>query len=157
MPGVLKVVRDGSFLAVVAGREYQAVQAMWALAQAARWIDPKQELPDQAAIYDYLKKLPARDTTILNRGMIASAGSAYSATYHRPYQMHGSIGPSCAVALFADDTLDRVDARPGRVSVAPRARRACRHSARQAFAASTWKVRAATATTAPTTPAPTPR
>ena len=39
MPGVLKVVRDGNFLAVIAGREYQAVQAMWALAQAARWID----------------------------------------------------------------------------------------------------------------------
>ena len=105
MPGVLKVVRDGSFLAVIAGREYQAVQAMWALAQAARWIDPKQELPDQAAIYDYLKKLPARDTTILNRGMIASTGSAYSATYHRPYQMHGAIGPACAIALHADDSL----------------------------------------------------
>ena len=35
MPGVLKVVRDGSFLAVVAEREFQAVQAMRALAQAA--------------------------------------------------------------------------------------------------------------------------
>src|SRR5262249_34418582 len=105
MPGVLKVVRDGSFLAVIAGREYQAVQAMWALAHAARWIDAKQELPDQAAIYDYLKTLPSRDTTILNHGMIASSSSVHSATYHRPYQMHAAIGPACAVALYADDSL----------------------------------------------------
>jgi len=73
--------------------------------QAARWIDSKQELPDQAAIYDYLKKLPSRDTTIVNLGMIASGSSVHSATYHRPYQMHGAIGPACAIALYADDSL----------------------------------------------------
>ena len=32
LPGVLKVHRDGNFLAVIAGREYQAVVAMNALA-----------------------------------------------------------------------------------------------------------------------------
>ena len=151
MPGVLKVVRDGSFLAVIAGREYQAVQAMWVLAQAARWIDPKQELPDQAAIYDYLKKLPARDTTILNRGMIASTGSAYSATYHRPYQMHGAIGPACAIALYADDSLTVWSHGQGMFPL----RRALAELVGfrpTRFAASTWKVRAATATTAPMTP-----
>src|SRR4029078_9384497 len=37
MPGVLKVVRDGSFLAVIAEREYQAVKAMDALAMASHW------------------------------------------------------------------------------------------------------------------------
>jgi nicotinate dehydrogenase subunit B len=105
LPGVLKVVRDGSFLAVIAEREYQAVQAMRALAQAARWDETKPGLPDQATIYDYLKKLPSRDTTILNRGMTASTNSVHSAIYHRPYQMHGAIGPACAVALFADDAL----------------------------------------------------
>ncbi len=37
MPGVMKVVRDGNFLAVVADREFRAIKAMNALAAAARW------------------------------------------------------------------------------------------------------------------------
>src|SRR5262249_6880790 len=37
MPGVIKVVRDGNFLGVIAEREFQAIEAMRALASAARW------------------------------------------------------------------------------------------------------------------------
>ena len=37
MPGVVKVVREGSYLAVVAEREWQAIKAMRALAAAAHW------------------------------------------------------------------------------------------------------------------------
>src|SRR6202043_3866808 len=37
MTGVVKVLRDGNFLAVVAYREFQAVKAMRALSLAARW------------------------------------------------------------------------------------------------------------------------
>ena len=35
MPGVVKVVRDGNFLAVVAKKEFQAIKAMRALSAAA--------------------------------------------------------------------------------------------------------------------------
>ncbi|MBV9630397.1 MAG: xanthine dehydrogenase family protein molybdopterin-binding subunit [Xanthobacteraceae bacterium] len=104
LPGVLKVVRDGSFLGIVAEREYQAITAMRALAQAARWSETS-ALPDPASIYTYLQGLPARDVTILDRGTLADASNVLTATYHRPYQMHGAIGPACAVALFADDAL----------------------------------------------------
>ena len=104
LPGVLKVVRDGSFLGVIAEREYQAITAMRALAQAARWSEAS-ALPDPASIYTYLQSLPARDVTILDRGTLADASNVLTATYHRPYQMHGGIGPACAVALFADDAL----------------------------------------------------
>jgi nicotinate dehydrogenase subunit B len=104
LPGVLKVVRDGSFLGVIAEREYQAVTAMRALAQAAHWSNAS-ALPDPASIYTYLQGLPKRDVTILDRGTLADASNVLSATYHRPYQMHGAIGPACAVALFADDEL----------------------------------------------------
>ena len=37
MPGVIAVVRDGSFLGVVAEREEQAVKAREALAKSAKW------------------------------------------------------------------------------------------------------------------------
>ena len=58
MPGVVKVVRDGNFLAVVAEKEFQAIKAMHALAAAAKWQEtaslPKQDdLPrgvDQPAV-----------------------------------------------------------------------------------------------------------
>src|SRR3954469_23145226 len=39
MPGVIKVIRDGGFLAVVAAREWEAVQAMRALRAACTWAE----------------------------------------------------------------------------------------------------------------------
>ncbi|MGA9498733.1 MAG: molybdopterin cofactor-binding domain-containing protein [Pseudolabrys sp.] len=105
LPGVLKVHRDGNFLAVIAAREYQAVVAMNALAAATTWAE-LETLPDPNTIYEHLKSLPARNGVILNRvAPIPSGGKVLSATFKRPYQMHGSIGPSCAVAQFKDDAL----------------------------------------------------
>ena len=37
LPGVIKIVRDGNFLAVVARKEFQAIKAMNALSAAAKW------------------------------------------------------------------------------------------------------------------------
>ena len=105
LPGVLKVHRDGNFLAVIAAREYQAVVAMNALAATTTWAE-LETLPDPNTIYEHLKSLPARNDVILNRvGPIPSGGKILSATFKRPYQMHGSIGPSCAIAQFKDDAL----------------------------------------------------
>src|SRR2546421_3997076 len=42
MPGVVKIVRDGNFLAVVAEREYLAIKAMRTLAASARWEETAQ-------------------------------------------------------------------------------------------------------------------
>ena len=105
LPGVLKVHRDGNFLAVIAEREYQAVVAMNALAAATTWAECE-TLPDPKTIYDYLKSLPSKNDVILNRtAMVPLGGKTLSATFKRPYQMHGSIGPSCAIALFKDDAI----------------------------------------------------
>ncbi|MDB5599001.1 MAG: putative oxidoreductase subunit protein [Xanthobacteraceae bacterium] len=105
MPGVIKVVRDGSFLAVVAAGEFQAIQAMNALSSLAQW-EGQANLPKQANISDVIRALPAQDTVILNQGSLGQAsGRALKATYHRPYQMHGAIGPSCALAQFKDGTM----------------------------------------------------
>ena len=47
MPGVIAVVRDGSFLGIVAEREEQAIKARQALIKSAKWtLGP--ELPDPA-------------------------------------------------------------------------------------------------------------
>ena len=106
MPGVVGVVRDGSFLAVAAETEWGAVEAMRRLAAAARW-SKGTALPAGRPVADTLKALPSRDTTILDRGTPgAGAGlRRVAAAFSRPYQAHGSIGPSCAVARLDGDTL----------------------------------------------------
>jgi CO/xanthine dehydrogenase Mo-binding subunit len=105
LPGVLKVHRDGNFLGVIAEREYQAIVAMKALSAVTVW-DESETLPEKSTIYDYLKSLPAKNDVILNRGAaVPPGGKTLSASFTRPYQMHGSIGPSCAVALMKDDML----------------------------------------------------
>src|SRR5208282_3618510 len=59
LPGVLKVVRDGSYLAVVAEREYQAIVAMRALAAAAAW-DEQPSLAAVSPIDAFLRRAPSR-------------------------------------------------------------------------------------------------
>ncbi|WP_448188744.1 molybdopterin cofactor-binding domain-containing protein [Azospirillum sp. sgz301742] len=105
MPGVLKVVRDGSFLAVIAEREFQAVTARQALAEAAQW-DAGPVLPERADIYRFIEAQPAEIRPIRDdHGAPPAGAKTVEATFHRPYQMHASIGPSCAVGLFQDDRL----------------------------------------------------
>jgi nicotinate dehydrogenase subunit B len=105
MPGVVKVVRDGNFLAVVASKEFLAVKAMNALSAAAKWKETAR-LPKQDDVLALVTGLPSKDSTIFERSNPSVAGvSTIEATYTRPYQSHGSIGPSCAIAQLADDGL----------------------------------------------------
>jgi nicotinate dehydrogenase subunit B len=105
LPGVVKVVRDGNFLAVVAVKEFLAIKAMNALAAAAKWKETA-GLPKQGDLADVLVKLPSQDSTIFERSNPSAVGrKTIEATYTRPYQSHGSIGPSCAVAQFSDGAM----------------------------------------------------
>ena len=106
MPGVIKVVVRQNFVGVVAEKPWQAVRAAAAL--KAEW-SAGSGLPRQADFYDYLRKQPSRDTLVVDsRDVDATVGGAATivkATYRHPYQMHGSMGTSCAVA---DVQADRV-------------------------------------------------
>ncbi|MEA2974520.1 MAG: nicotinate dehydrogenase subunit [Alphaproteobacteria bacterium] len=105
MPGVLKVVRNGNYLAVIAEREFQAIQAMHALAAAAQW-DEQAKLTDYPGVYDLLQKGPSEELVIFDTKTPPAPGArTVEATYRRPYQMHAAIGPSCAVALLQDGKL----------------------------------------------------
>jgi CO/xanthine dehydrogenase Mo-binding subunit len=105
VPGVLKVVRDGNFLAVIAEREFQAIEAMRALAAGARWHESA-KLPNAAKLATVLTGLPSQDTTVFDqKGPSGAAVKSLEATYTRPYLSHGSIGPSCAVAHLDNGSL----------------------------------------------------
>jgi len=105
LPGVVKVVRDGNFLAIVAKKQFQAIKAMAALSSAAKWKETA-SLPKQDDLPRVLTSLPSQDKTIFQQSNPAVTGQkAIEATYTRPYQAHGSIGPSCAVAQFTDGKM----------------------------------------------------
>ena len=100
-PGVIRVHRDGDFLAVVAEREYAAVTAMRALAAHAVW-QGGTPVPEPDALFADLAGREAKRTIIheASADTPVPAGRTITAQYRRRYQMHGSIGPSCAVAEF---------------------------------------------------------
>jgi len=96
-PGVVAVVRSGSFLAVAAQREEQAVKALEIAQRAARWDAPP--MPEQAETVPFLMGLPAQTSTVHAKGTPASgAARRFEAVYSKPYLAHASLGPSCALA-----------------------------------------------------------
>ena len=112
MAGVNRVVQNGSFLAVIAETEYQAVKASSRLETLAKW---KQEADISVVdIGEQLLEGPKRSLTVTedrdtdeNTSGISSDPeyTKLRARYKRPYLMHGSIGPSCAIALFEKNQL----------------------------------------------------
>ncbi len=104
MPGVIKVVRNGSFLGIVAEREDQVFSAAVALGKAAKW-NVESVLPGSDGIFDWLTSAKSNDTTILSKSRNdgAQPTKVIEATYLRPYHMHGSIGTSAAIAQLGVD------------------------------------------------------
>jgi CO/xanthine dehydrogenase Mo-binding subunit len=99
MAGLVKVVVKKDFVGVVAEKPWQAMQIAARL--KATWKEPA-GLPLQATYYDYLRKQPSRDASVVNSkdvdAKLTGAASVVRATYLHPFQMHGSMGTSCAVA-----------------------------------------------------------
>jgi len=99
VPGLIKVVVRNNFVGVVAEKQWQAAQAAKDL--KVTW-KPGLELPAQRDFYDHLRTLPSRDSMLVNSkdvdNKLKSASRVLKATYLHPYQAHGSIGSSCAVA-----------------------------------------------------------
>ncbi|WP_123025598.1 xanthine dehydrogenase family protein molybdopterin-binding subunit [Mycolicibacterium stellerae] len=106
LPGVVTVVRDGDFLAVIAEREEAALRAADRLCADAVW-EQTPSLPDEDDLPRFLTEAPA-DTTVVAEGQksLDAVRRSWSATYHRPFIAHGSIAPSCAVALAGDGALE---------------------------------------------------
>ena len=129
MPGVVKIVRDGNFLAVVATKEYQAVKAMRALAAVATWRETAR-LPKQDDLPAVLTGLPSQDSTIYQKSDPSAAGArTIEATYTRPLS-----GARIDRAVLRGGAIDRrhhdgVVAHPGRLS------RSCGHRGNVARAA----------------------
>lgn len=103
VPGVVQVVVDGSFVGIIAQDEWAAIRAHdWAKPRLRWTAGPP--LPADKPLPDVIRALPAKVTEVARQGRIdgdpAPGEKSFSATYFKPYLMHASTGPSCAVALF---------------------------------------------------------
>ena len=101
----MKVVVKKNFVGVVAQKPWQAIQAANKL--KVTWT-PGSGLPKQADFSDHLRnQKPTRDTLLVDSKdvdqKLSEAATVLKATYYHPYQMHGSIGSSCAVADVQGD------------------------------------------------------
>lgn len=107
IPGVVMIVREGKFVGVVAKTEWAAIKAAQAL--KVTWSKPTSKVPaTPEAIFKYLRNnKPARTLRPVNKGnadgALGQAKKTHQGTYRWPFQMHGMIGPSCAIADVKDD------------------------------------------------------
>jgi CO/xanthine dehydrogenase Mo-binding subunit len=103
----IRIVRKGNFLAIVAPSEWSAIKAARQL--KVKWSDWS-GLPEQADVYDALRKLKIADTTVMAKKgnadqAMQAAAKTHKASYAWPAQTHGSIGPSCAIADYKAGAL----------------------------------------------------
>ncbi|HZL38951.1 MAG TPA: molybdopterin cofactor-binding domain-containing protein [Pseudolabrys sp.] len=107
IPGA-KVVWDKGFLGVVADKEWDAIQAAEKL--KVEWSAVEPPFPDQASLYDHIRKAPVRKAQIEKQNgdvdaAFASASKVIAADYEWPFQSHASMGPACALIEIKDDQV----------------------------------------------------
>jgi nicotinate dehydrogenase subunit B len=104
IPGMIKVVVKNDFIGVVAEKQWQAEQAARHL--EVDW-KPGDPLPPQNDFYETMRHLPSRDVLLVDSKDVAeklkTSAKVLEATYSYPFQAHGSIGSSCAVADVKSD------------------------------------------------------
>jgi nicotinate dehydrogenase subunit B len=98
LPGIVAVVTRADFIGIVAENEEIAELAMHLL--KVEW-KPMPALRAMDDLANAISANPSRPRTLQDKGDIgalAGAATQMPRTYTWPYQMHASIGPSCAVA-----------------------------------------------------------
>jgi nicotinate dehydrogenase subunit B len=96
------LVRDGSFLGVVAPTDRAALRAAGGVARAARW-RTSPSLPDPQDLRGFLLAAPSEVQTVIDQPATGAAGAparTVTAEFTRPFLAHASVAPSCAVARW---------------------------------------------------------
>ncbi len=106
IPGIKAVVVQRDFVGIVAQREEHAEQAMREL--QVHW-KPWPGLPNMDNLENAIRNNPATQRKLIDQGdvdgALKDAAQTLACNYVWPYQMHASIGPSCAVADWHADRM----------------------------------------------------
>jgi nicotinate dehydrogenase subunit B len=114
LPGVVKIVCDGSFLGVICEREEQAIEALDQLRKSTNW-EGELDIPVQDSLYETMLS-QAKQSFLVQKGTPVEgdvppiesqpgAAQTMKSTYYRPFHMHASLGPSGAVARMDNGKL----------------------------------------------------
>jgi nicotinate dehydrogenase subunit B len=108
MPGFVRVVRSGNYVAVVCEREEQAIAASRAL--KCEWTPPATApFPASTELFDYIRGAAPKSEETEVEGdpdaAFASAARVLEAEYEVPFQGHTAIGPAHAMADPTNDQL----------------------------------------------------
>lgn len=107
IPGIVKLVVIGDFIGIVAEREEQAIKAAEAL--QVSWKDWRRNLPQMTDVAQALRDNPHSTRVVHDTGNVdaalAAADRRFTRSYLWPYQLHASIGPSCALADYQPQQL----------------------------------------------------
>lgn len=104
VPGLQKIIVNGSFLGVIATGEYPAIQAQKILSEHTKW-SGVMPLEGGKDLLSHLQQLPVQSQDVQQKGGQLSGTPTVRARYFKPYIMHGAVGPSCAVALYENNQL----------------------------------------------------
>jgi len=96
------VVRDGSFVGVLAEREELAIAAAAKLRAKAAW----KETPVPEDFHGWLRQNVTTRTILKEVQGSPPPGRSIRASYSKPFIAHASIGPSCAIARMKDGKLE---------------------------------------------------
>lgn len=102
--GIQKIIANGSFLAVIAKSEYEAIQGQKHLSATVKWSAVK-ALQGGEHLPAYIRQLPVKSQQVEQKGEKLTGAVTVRASYFKPYIMHGAIGPSCAVAFYEEGRL----------------------------------------------------
>ncbi|WP_144158324.1 molybdopterin cofactor-binding domain-containing protein [Paraburkholderia sp. BCC1885] len=109
LPGIVKVVVIRDFIGIVAEREEVAQQAAKRLDVQWKSVEGLPPLETSGEVEAALRANPAKRRDLVIEGdvdaALAEGGNTLDRTYVWPFQMHASIGPSCAVADYRDGAL----------------------------------------------------
>jgi CO/xanthine dehydrogenase Mo-binding subunit len=100
LPGVLRVLRDGSLLGVLAGTSAQADAGLAALTATVRWGAAALAADHEPEAALDLLALPALTRVVVDVGHPLPAASTLRARYTKPWIAHASLAPSCALACW---------------------------------------------------------
>ena len=108
IPGFVKTVVKGNFVAVVAQSEWAAVRASRAI--RATW-KPGIALP--ADLYQHMRTVTPKATRIQPAkgdaaSALSNAAKKITASYDYPFHSHATMGPGCAVADFKADGITTI-------------------------------------------------
>ena len=109
VPGLVRVVRRGNYLAVVCEREEHAIQASRQL--KADWAPPAEApFPASDKLFDYIRAAKPTSTEKPQikgdlEAALKGAARVVEAEYEVPFQGHTAIGPAHALANLSDGNI----------------------------------------------------